>query len=104
MAGSGQYPELGTGPFPQALVPFEYFSGPFWTGLANARVVGSVHVDFMPAGAAMPVPSTPGPGWRFELLLGTLAALLFAAAVLAPHLHLNLRWHQSVQAPHSKSL
>jgi hypothetical protein len=33
---------------------------------------------------------TPGPSWRFELLLGTCAVLLIAAAVLAPHLHLHL--------------
>jgi hypothetical protein len=29
---------------------------------------------------------TPGPSWRFELLLG-FAVLLIALAVLVPHLH-----------------
>jgi hypothetical protein len=29
---------------------------------------------------------TPGPSWRFELLLGTCTVLLIAMAILAPHL------------------
>jgi hypothetical protein len=49
---------------------------------------------------------TPGPGWQFELLLGTLLALLFAAAFLVPQFHLNLGWHLSHggKVGHSKSL
>jgi hypothetical protein len=50
----------------------------------------------------MPVPNTPGPGWRFEVLLVISAALLFAMLVLlAPH-HFHLR--HGGQALHSKSL
>jgi len=68
-------------------------------------VMGSVLGGFYAAGAIMPVPSTPGPGWGFELLIGTLAALLFAAAVLMPrlHTHLHLR-HGGHATVHSKSL
>jgi hypothetical protein len=51
-------------------------------------------------------PRTPGPGWSFELLLATLAALLFAVVFLLPQFHLNLGWHMSHggKAVHSKSL
>jgi hypothetical protein len=49
-------------------------------------------------------PSTPGPGWLFELLVGACLALLFAAAVLAPHLNVHLHLRHGGQAPHSKSL
>jgi hypothetical protein len=67
--------------------------------------MGFVYADFIPAGTLMAGPSTPGPGWRFELLLGACAALLFAVAVLVPHLHLHLhsQMPHSVQAPHPKS-
>jgi hypothetical protein len=47
-------------------------------------------------------PSTPGLGWRFELLLVISAGLLVAViALLAPH-HLHL--YHGGQALHSKSL
>jgi hypothetical protein len=53
----------------------------------------------------MPEPSTPGPGWGFEILIGTLAALLFAATVLVPRLHMQLHWrHGGHAVVHSKSL
>jgi hypothetical protein len=44
-------------------------------------------------------PSTPEPGWLFELLLGACLALLFAAAVLAPHLNVHLHLRHGGQAP-----
>ena len=48
---------------------------------------------------------TPGPGWQFELLLGTLVALLFAVTVLVPRLNVHLHLHShGVPVPHSKSL
>jgi hypothetical protein len=50
----------------------------------------------------MPVPNTPGPGWRFELLLVLCVALLLALmALFTPH-HLHLR--HGGQPVHSKSL
>ena len=50
-------------------------------------------------------PRTPGPGWGFELLIGTLAALLFAIAVLVPRLHMQLHLrHGGHFTVHSKSL
>jgi hypothetical protein len=49
-------------------------------------------------------PGTPGPSWCFELLLGTCLALLFAVAVLAPRLHVQLHLHShGVPTLHSKS-
>ena len=49
--------------------------------------------------------NTPGPGWRYEVLLGTCLALLFAVAVLAPRLHVQLHLHShGMPTPHSKSL
>jgi hypothetical protein len=52
--------------------------------------------------APTPARRTPGPTWRFELLLALCVALLFAMmALLAPH-HLHLR--HGGQAVHSKSL
>ena len=61
---------------------------------------------FYAAEAIMAEPSTPGPGWSFELLMGTLMAALLAAAVLVPHVHLKLGWHMSHggRAAQSKSL
>jgi hypothetical protein len=54
------------------------------------------------AEAGAPAPRTPGPTWRFELLLALCAALLFAMMVLLTPHHLHLR--HGGQALHSKSL
>lgn len=48
--------------------------------------------------AVMEGPGTPGPSWRFELLLCSFTILLLAMAVLIPHLHLHLHLIHSVVA------
>jgi peptidoglycan/LPS O-acetylase OafA/YrhL len=99
---TARLPTACIGRLPSLLAGFEIAVVGFEIRLANAKATGSAHGDLAPAGAIVPIPNTPGPSWRFELLLVICAATLLAVmALLAPH-HLHLR--HGGQALHSKSL